>query len=413
MIRRLQRRFILIATAAVVILLMLVLGTINLVNLRRANQESREILQLLADNDGSIPDDGIYHKKADILDMNPELSFQVRYFSAKVSADGEIVYLDTNHIAAISQEEAAEFARAMAKQGTPEGFVRDDGGIYRYLLTSRDDGGWLVVMMDCNRIYQSVVLFQQYSLFYGGVCTLLYVLILTFLSGRVIRPFVRNMENQKQFITNAGHELKTPLAVISANTEVLEMTTGANEWTRSIMNQVKRMSGLVGNLITLSRLGEREDVVISQVDMSAQTADVLEGFGAVAAQQGKKLESAVADRVTVRAEARYLHELVTILVDNAVKYCDDGGSVQVRLEPRNRGKGITGARLTISNNYMAGKGMDYERFFDRFYREDSSHNNEKSGYGIGLAMAREITDLFHGHIHAGWRDGRISFTVVL
>lgn len=238
------------------------------------------------------------------------------------------------------------------------------------------------------------------------------MLIVSVLSKRALRPFIRNMENQKRFITNAGHELKTPIAIISANTEALALISGQNEWTDNILKQVSRLSKLINDLITLAKVGEAspQDVVLTEVNLTPIVRSAADSFRPVVADAGKIMETDAEDDITARAEMRFFGELVNILLDNAVKYCDDGGLIHVSLTTRKNGKG---AVLAVSNDYKEGGHIDYSRFFERFYRGDTSHNSAKAGYGIGLSMAEDLTKLMKGKISVRWEKGVITFQVEL
>ena len=227
-----------------------------------------------------------------------------------------------------------------------------------------------------------------------------------------IRPFVRNMENQKRFITNAGHELKTPIAIISANAEAIEMLNGQSQWTDSILKQVRRLSNLIQDLIMLSKMGERSqvDLVITDVNLSETVHAVADSFQQLAIDAEKTLTTAIADGIHVKGDSKCLYELVNILVDNAVKYCDDKGTIDVSLRRGRLGKG---AVVAVTNTYADGANVDYSRFFERFYRGDTSHNSQKAGYGIGLSMAEELTKLMGGKINVSYKAQRITFTVRL
>ena len=227
-------------------------------------------------------------------------------------------------------------------------------------------------------------------------------------TGKLIQPEIENSRRQKQFITNASHELKTPLAVIRANTELLEVTEGENEWTRSTLNQVDHMSGLIQNLVLISKAQEREDTsILSEIDASGIVKQTISSFEPLAKNKGKELESKVDDNVSVVADESKLRQLTTILLDNAIKYCDDGGKISVALSQLKRGKNKI--RLVVSNNYAEGEKIDCNRFFDRFYREDQSHNIDKGGYGIGLSIAESICKQYGGSIRAMFKDGIICF----
>ena len=234
------------------------------------------------------------------------------------------------------------------------------------------------------------------------------ILILSVFARKVVQPYIRNAEAQKQFITNASHELKTPLAVISANTEVIEMINGKSEWTDSTVKQVNRLSELISQLVVLSKLEERQDIVLVDVDMSGEAKSVMESFKAISETQNITLQAEIAEDIHVMADQKGLRELINILMDNAVKYCDENGTVSVSLSKK--GKNTV---FVVSNDYAAGEDVDYRQFFERFYREDKSHNSEKKGYGIGLSMAESLVRMFKGKISVSYKKPVISFTVIL
>ena len=269
----------------------------------------------------------------------------------------------------------------------------------------------LIVFMDAtNRIYH-IRDIQLFSVLSSIFCFIVFFALISVFSDRAIKPTIEAYEKQKRFITDAGHELKTPLAIISANTEVIEAMDGKSEWTESILNQVKRLSGLVNDLITLARLEEAEehgDVATEELDFSAKVKEVFDAFHPVITQQGKHFSADIAENIIIKANTKSIHELVSILVDNAVKYCDDNGTISVALSRQKKY-----AVFAVTNDYKDGENVDYTKFFDRFYREDSSRNSAKAGYGIGLSMAENIVSIHKGKISAGFSDGKITFTVQL
>ena len=205
------------------------------------------------------------------------------------------------------------------------------------------------------------------------------------------------------------HELKTPLAIISANAEAIEMIDGKSEWTDNILAQVRRSTDLINSMLALARMSETQKTELTQVGLTDVVRESVSSFQPVVSQKERKLEAEIADGVFVMGDRNLLMELSNILIDNAVKYCDDDGTIHVTL----RKKGKSGAVLSVSNDYQEGAGMDYSRFFRRFYRGDSSHNSGMEGHGIGLSMAKSITEKMGGSIGAAWKDGIITFTVIL
>jgi signal transduction histidine kinase len=334
-----------------------------------------------------------------------EMPYQSRYFWVRFDSSGNILETDINHIASVTEDEAKEVATEVYSRGKEKGFYRS----FRYKLGTNTDGTQILVFSDLSTSLINIYRLLLQSLLIG-LFTLIAMFILVFLfSGRAVAPAVESMEKQKRFITDAGHELKTPLAIISANIDVLELEAGKSEWTSSIRNQVKRMNSLVKNLLTLSRMDEeRMHVVYSDFDMSATVKETAASFGAVAESSSKKYVTDIEDGIHITGDKNAINQLTSLLLDNAMKYSDEKGSINVHLSKE---KNIT---LEVSNttDYMPSGNLD--RLFDRFYRADSSRSREKGGYGIGLSVARAIAQSHGGDIQA-LKDGDriIRFVVTL
>ena len=424
MIRKLRRKFILIASGAILLILVIVLTSINFVSYYSNYSEIMSIIDFISDNYGHMPIESPRKSDVDFY-VTRELSYETRYFSVILDEDNQFVMTNYDHISSVTKEETETIYNLISRDDSDHGKLTISDSLYFYKIKystgaelakalpyienssafSEDSNYRIAVFMDCsNRMYRVQTL-RFFSLFTGIICFLLFFSIVSALSRKAVKPVIENYEKQKQFITNAGHELKTPLAIISANTEVMEAMDGKSEWTQSTINQVNRLSGLVNDLIALARLeesAEKEEIVPENIDFSAKVKEIAESFKPLAEQQYKELKIHIADGITVKGNEKALHELVTILVDNAVKYCDEDGLVLVSLV-----KFKKLARLQVSNTYKNGEGTDYNRFFERFYREDVSHNSEKAGYGIGLSMAESIVKLHHGKITVSY-DGRVS-----
>ncbi|WP_261975121.1 sensor histidine kinase [Limosilactobacillus fermentum] len=244
----------------------------------------------------------------------------------------------------------------------------------------------------------------------GIVSLLLFTLVLIALSNRAIQPIIEAEKRQKEFITNAGHELKTPLAIIETNTELSEMISGETEWTTSNKQQVARLTRLINNLISLARFDEQPEMTIATIDASAAVQRAADSFEAMITHEGKGFSTNIAPGVKVRADENYFYELCNILLDNANKYCDDGGKVSVLLRENKTTRAVT---LEVGNTYAEGKEIDYTKFFNRFYRDDTSHNSKKRGYGIGLSMAQTLVHAFKGKISARYKNQTLYFTIRL
>ena len=265
--KKLARKFVLTATLAMVIVLTLVLGALSLYTTNREYYKIDYTLDLLLENDGedlTAEDDS--RKKAD--NYGPEFRFKQRYFSAVLNSDGEIQSVNTKRIHSVDEEDARTQIADIIKQGKDKGFGQtEEGVIYRYKLKESDDQT-IFAAVDVTDNLMTIHTIQWTATAVGLICLLLFILVVHLLSRRVVRPFVRNAEIQKQFITNAGHELKTPLTIIKADTEMIELLHGEDKWTESIHGQVTRLTGLINDLIKLARMEERENVELSPVDIS-------------------------------------------------------------------------------------------------------------------------------------------------
>ena len=447
---RLRWTFITIASCAVLIVLTLVLLALYAVNTISNYGEIFSITEFIIDNSGKMPHiDPDKETMTDFI-VYDEMQYETRYFSLLTDNSGNIISGNFDHIASVNPQDADRLLRSVSaattksmmtmifsdkrKKGIIYGpdsdfaYMRRElsedelreqllsEAFYRGIITDNmtdipEDGGSIIVFLDCSRRILDMRHLRVSSVIIGAVSFFLFFIIITAFSKRAIQPYIDNHEKQKQFVTNAGHELKTPLTIISANMEVLELIQGKNEWTESTLNQVKRLTGLVSDLITIARTEEyleENDKLGDTIDASAAVRELSDSFRPVAEKEFKRIETIIDDDVIVTGDKKRLCELFSILIDNAVKYCDDRGVIKIELHRRK--KGLT---YIVSNDFADGKNADYSRFFERFYRGDTSHNSEKSGYGIGLSMAESIAKLHKGRISVSWSGGVISFTVII
>lgn len=407
MFRKLRIRFIAIASLAILIVLFSVVGVLISARHIQTVNEINKILTLISDNGGTFP--SVSKATSELGNtVSVDTLFQYRYFSAVVDEDGNITSLNLSRISDLTDEQVESYLTKINKSGDTSGDFRYNNHTYSYLVTDESDDSKLIVVLDSTNQVEENKTLLHLSLWMSGVSFVFFVLMVSIFSGRVIEPFIRNYERQRRFITNAGHELKTPLAIISANNELVEMMNGESEWTKSTNDQVERMTGLINSLVAMARLEEQPEVVLTDLNFSAIAEDAAEDFKGLVIKDGKQFVMEIQPDIHVKAEEKSLFELVTLLVDNANKYCDAGGTVSVKLSKANR---LSKARLEISNTYAEGKNVDYSKFFERFYREDESHNNKKSGYGIGLSMAQTMVKLFKGSISVSYSGDTITFLV--
>ena len=338
----------------------------------------------------------------------------LRYFVVLYDSRGNFEELRTHLIDFADTDIAIEAAQKVIDRSRKSLISEKHFGNYDefyYLITSRVNGNTLVVFLDSsenindsNRLFYTALIL----ILIGSIAVLILMRILSY---RVIQPEIRNARLQKQFITNASHELKTPLAVIRANTELEQMINGENEWNQSTLRQIDRMNGLIANLVMIARAEEKSSSgELLELNISALVRETADTFQSIAQQENKTFETDIPDNILLEAEESDMRQLFSLLIDNALKYCDENGTIRITLASISRGKQI---RLEVSNTFREGATVNYTRFFDRFYRQDESHNTDKGGYGIGLSIAESLVRKYHGDIRVFWKNDIITFRIVL
>jgi signal transduction histidine kinase len=283
-------------------------------------------------------------------------------------------------------------------------------GSYIYRVTADGNGAFMAVFLNCQDELHTLRTYAAGSAAAGLVCIGLVYLLILVLSKRAINPTVQTIEKQKQFITDASHELKTPLTVISTSQSVLELEVGPQKWIDKTKAQVEKMRTLVDELVTLSRLDEEQPPLqIAPFDASGAVEETAESFRDYAAAQGHPLEIDIPPDIRFCGDQLAVRRLVSVLMDNAVKYCDEGGAIRLTLASAKRG--IT---LTVRNDCQPLDREALDRLFDRFYRVDKSRSRQTGGFGVGLSIARGIAETHRGSIRAVCPDDHsIEFTAVL
>ena len=406
MIRKLRRQFIAIAMISVLVVLGGIIGVVNAVNFRNVRQDADMMLDVIAANDGvySMEKNGKWNTSSYRKD-SPEAPFDTHYFTVIVDEEGHIMSEDTACIAAVSDEEAGNYALALWADGDTCGFLDN----YRYRAVPRESET-LYLFLDCGRELATFYSFLAVSISISLLGVLLVFVLVLLFSKLAVRPITRSMEQQRQFITDASHEIKTPLTINDANTEVLEMEGGENEWTHSIKNQIRRLSEMTERLVFLTRMEEkRSGMVFSDFPISEAVAEEAEEFRPFARAQGKSFRLEIEPDLMYRGDEHAIRRLVALLLDNAMKYSDDAGEISLSLTAS--GKNTV---LTVWNTVREIPKGNLNRLFDRFYRLDASRNSETGGYGIGLSAARAIVEGDGGKISARSPDGHsVRFTAVL
>lgn len=468
MIKTLRKKFIAIAMLSTALVLFIIIGAINIANYINTNANLDARLELIAYNGGTFPDmndDGSAPAVPDIsseapdsstTDMAPapdgstvpndstvsdgstapddsmvppapdsgsyfddqygrhgidkETPFETRYFSVLLYKNGNVSTIDTGKIASVSTSEAGDYATSLYNNGKTKGFIDQ----YKYLsvptTNTNGDDMVLYVFINCSKELMTIRTYALASIGISIIGLLVVFVLVCFFSKTVTKPMAESYEKQKRFITDASHEIKTPLTIIDANTEVLEMMEGENEWTVSIRKQIARLTALTEKLVFLSRMDEDSTrLEMQEFNISDAILDTAMPFETVAESKGKTLDISVAPDINYTGSETNIRQMVSLLLDNAIKYSSENGSIRLNFSTNGKLK-ILSVWNTV-DEIETGK-LDY--LFERFYRIDKSRNSKTGGFGIGLSVVQAIVQAHNGKVSAKSEDGKsIEFTISL
>lgn len=393
MLKKLQCKFILLSMSALLFVLVVIIAGINVVNYKAVTQEADMILSLMAEDKGEFPMEP--NQLGDRLppSMSPEVPYESRYFSVFLYKDtSQVLFVETSRIIAVDTQAAITYADAALQKNESTGFIQD----FRYLITSENDF-IRITFLDCGRKLDAYYAFLYASI---GISLVGYVVVFAFIaffSNRIIRPISESYEKQKRFITDAGHEIKTPLTIIRADADVLEMELGENEWLNDIKKQAAQLTELTNDLVFLSRMEESEHTLPAiDFPFSEVIAETALSFQALAQRQRKELLCQIPPMLTLCGNEKSIRQLVSILLDNAIKYSPSQESIYLSVEEQNKFVTITVTNTTTQNIEKE----QLKLLFDRFYRVDASRNSKTGGHGVGLSIAKAIVEAHHGKIQA-------------
>ena len=379
------------------LVLLLIIGVINMLNYHSIVGDLDEILIILNDNDGEFPKDltseGHYTPIDGILG-SPEAPYETRFFTMVYDGEG-FVDVDTDHISAVNDERAVYLGEQALKNKKNSGFVLHLNGIYRFYEGEREGGGTRITFLDCTRTLQNYYTFMALSIAISAASLLAICIMMIIFATKIISPIAESYEKQKRFITDAGHDIKTPITIIDADREILEMDIGENEWLEDIRRQTKRLTKLTNDLIYLSRMEEGTDIKeLSSFSISNVCREEADSFSAVAMKRDLEITTEIEDNIDINGSEEDVRRLLSILFDNAIKYAKENSAIKIKTVKH--GRYVT---VTISNVAENMTEEQTKRMFDRFYRADSSRATS-GGFGIGLAMAQAIVISHNGKIYA-------------
>lgn len=396
MTKDIRLRFVAAAMLSLLILLIILVTGITAVNYVMMERSADRTLQMLseaprptppADNASGMPLFGYR--------VNPGAAGAFNHFTVITDQTQAVVSVALGNSEAISATDAQEYGAKVLERHDTQGKI----GSYKYLMTALGNGSYRIVFLDISVQAQMLASTLRASSLVALLCMVLMLVIVMLISRRAIAPIARNMEKQRRFVTDAGHEIKTPLAIILANTDAMELHLGENKWSRNIRGQTLRLSGLMKQLLELSRMDEcgAQGYSFEAVDFSDLVHSGVSAFTELAGE--KQIATAIDAGVNVYGHRTSLEQLISILMDNALKYSDKGGTIAVRLEGT-----VRNTVLEVINTFQNLPAAEPETLFDRFYRADTARTQSSGGYGIGLSMAKRITSMHGGIIRAFYDD---------
>lgn len=404
MINRMRWRLTLAAMSAFFAVVVVVAVLVNFFSYQSVISRSDKTISYIIGNEKRLP---AKSEKQDIdmatpADQRPktepfmelpdlESNYMTRFFIVRFDEEGNIDSSTMDYVASINDTDAREYAAKVYKDDEDRGFMKE----YRYRKAKVGDKT-IVVFLNITREQQYIKMLRDLSIAVSAVSLALVYAFIAIFSKRAIRPIEMNIKMQKQFITDASHELKTPLTSISTSLDVIAMEHGEDEWTENIRSQTGRMSKLVSELVTLSKLDEELPLPNKeQFSLSGAAWEIAGVYETQAKGRKKKWSVDIGENITMYGEKAAIQQMLSVLIDNAIRYSDDEGEVRLSVYKK-RGK----VRIEVFNTCHFDTPPDTKRLFDRFYRPDNSRTTETGGNGIGLAIAKAVAETHGGTIEA-------------
>ena len=425
MVTKLKKKFIRIAMISVTVVLVLFGVIINVANYISVDSQLDKIMSVICDNKGRIPDDIAFRPTGGENESAPdgsrppqkdngaspfgkfprETAYSTRYFTLYYDASGSLDRADLENIASVTDDNVDVYLAAALKKDASSGYVNG----FKFKVIKTEENKRMAVFLDCQNELRSLKSIALLSVISMAVCILGVYIAVRIFSGRAVDPVVQSTLRQKQFITDASHELKTPITVIGTSLSVLEMETGKQKWIDKARAQTEKLTRLVNSLVALSRMDEENPHLNREnFDISAAAEETAESFRDFAKSAGHELIFNCDSGIMFNGDEYSIRQLISILLDNAVKYSSENSDITMSLKRTKKGVIITqtNACAPIENDEL-------DKLFDRFYRADKSRSSG-NGFGIGLSMAKCIAESHKGSIKASApAPDSIEFTVVL
>jgi signal transduction histidine kinase len=410
MIKKLRIKLILVITGALILIFGTVFLTLNLSVYSASERESERFMQMIADNDGLfLPGGGGFLGNPDnqlrYPGINPESISARRFFYVKINTNNTVLESNYDMMFDFSENDATEYINEALASNNNTGTI----GSFSYLIEDKHYGR-IAVFAERSVEMGMLSRLTETSLIVAGISCVLLLGLSFLLSKWMVKPVESAFNKQRRFISDANHELKTPLTIISANVDVMQNEIGYNPRFEPIRTQLARMNKLIHNLLILSKTEEADFYIVHrQFDLSKTVLNTVLELESLAFEEGKDYEYEIIDGISFTGDEDKFKQLLTILIDNAIKHSDADAKIRIILKEKS-GK----PHLSVYNSGTGIPDAERGKIFDRFYRCDDSRTRETGGYGLGLSVAKAVVDAHKGKIRVIGEYGKwVEFIVVL
>lgn len=399
-----RRRLIGVAMLAFGILLVLAIGGISLFSYMQMNLDTDKTVKALL----NLPEEYAMMpgqiQFPDAFEMRREqMILPSSFYEITADQDGTVLSSELRGFINNTEQDIEGYVRRILSSGESSGRLDN----YKFAVQENENGTFRLILMNITIHLQTLFSVLRSALLIGVAMLILLFLILLPVTSRAAAVLVANTEKQKQFITDAGHELKTPVAVIRSNLDVMELLEGNNKWSGNIRGQVDRLEALIRQLLLLAKLDEKQWTGKNEaIDFSKELKEELEIYQETVTQKELKLQDEIRPGLLLQADREAIHQMIHVLLDNAMQYTPSGGSIRIKADKEKKM-----LCLDLCNTVDALPGVPPERLLDRFTRGDTARSRRTGGTGIGLSTARSVVDMYHGSIEVVYQ-GTNMFHVV-